>query len=126
MTLHEWNGDMHLSSFDRQMWSLYNDIVLRFNTMPILKINHPYTIWYIYRDCTYYYEVVKYLKQELASEIEGDFHNIVIAPYDGQEPYVQKEQMDAIVKEAMSGFMSKIKKRQKEQEKRQKEQDDRG
>lgn len=76
----DYKGDDNLSSFDHNLWSLHQHLILNFNCYTVFKnkrFNIPLKqrgclIWLVPADHPLAYEVMAFLERELASERRAD------------------------------------------------------
>lgn len=126
------SGDSSLSSHELHLWQLHQHILHQWGTYTIFRhtrMNVPQMKdqlieWFVPGDSTFAYEIVEYVKQELADEIReasSDWPgaNVIVSVemFSGVEPYLNREQSKKIAKEATERFLSIVKEMQKKPKK---------
>lgn len=136
------SGDGELSSVELRLWSLVNEILLRWHTLVIFKydrINVPIykrqlISFFVPGDATYRDEIVEFLETELAREKTPDHHakgdaqpgdldgphpgselkvEVRVEPFSGLTPYMTNEQIEKMTREFFATFMQRAKREDK-------------
>jgi hypothetical protein len=140
------SGDGELSGFELRLWSLVNEVLLRWHTLVIFKwdrINVPaykreMIAFYVPGDATYRDEIMAFLRTELRHEVRADHHaegdakpgdlkgphpgteteiHVEVEPFSGLTPYMTHEQGEKMAREFLSNFLQRAKREGKERKK---------
>lgn len=117
------NGDNHLSSFDQQLWSLHHQVLLQFQCYTMFKFDfwdvpnkkRALIQWFVPRDHSQCFEVVKWLEYELAPEQTDDtdtngFYfpgtdvSVAVMEFKGVDGYVDRDIAERLAEEMMQRF----------------------
>ena len=121
----EMDGDNCLSSVDRQLWAIHQDVLFRWATYCIFKHQHinvpeykaEHIEFFVPRDATFRYEIEAHLKHELGSfeskptpadggmpAWPGTKVTVRIMPFKGIDFHVPRDVVEKMAREAAKNF----------------------